>query len=552
MTLLPLGDSAISIVLGDRIDDTMAARVRALVSELERHPLRGLVDIVPAFASVTVFYDIAQIASLERLRADLAALTARAGTAVVSSAGRRFELPVVYGGEYGPDLEALAAQTGIPAAEVIALHTQPDYLVHAIGFTPGFPYLGGLPPQLRAPRRITPRPQVAAGSVAIGGAQTGVYPLASPGGWNIIGRTPVRLFDPARSEPALLRPGDRVKFRAMPEPEFAASMAEADRQGAGAAVQPQNPGELSSGLAVVRAGMYTTVQDLGRTGYRGSGVVMGGAADAFALRVANLLVGNAQNTAGLEFTLVGPELTFLHDTIIALTGAEFAGVPRWQPVPVRAGTRIDFGAARHGCRGYLAVAGGIAVPAVLGSRSTYVRAGFGGFAGRPLHDGDVLPVPPCLRRVAGRWHIDERILPAYSPQPVVRVVAGVQRSEFGGELFENEFSVTPQSDRMGLRLAGPKIPRSAAAELLSSAVAPGVVQIPTDGQPILLLADAQTIGGYPQVANVIGVDLPLVAQLRPGDTVRFREVTLAQAHELALSRERAIAMLREGLAEKLG
>jgi len=303
-------------------------------------------------------------------------------------------------------------------------------------------------------------------------------------------------------------------------------------------------------ITVIRAGMLTTVQDLGRRGHRAAGVPLSGAMDAFALRLANLLVGNAENTAALEYTLVGPELEFSAEAIVAACGGDFGALPLWQPMGVPAGGRVKFGAARAGCRGYLAVAGGFEVAPVLGSRSTYGRAALGGFEGRALRDGDVLQAPELSRHVVGRWHIDERIVPVYSAAPVVRVVRGAQADEFDEALCTAEFKVTPQSDRMGVRLTGRAMVRNDASELVSSTVVPGTIQVPPDGQPIVLMADAQTIGGYPQVAHVIDVDLPLVAQLRPGDSVRFREVTLAHAHELVLARERTLAMLHEGLAKK--
>ena len=305
-------------------------------------------------------------------------------------------------------------------------------------------------------------------------------------------------------------------------------------------------------ITVVRAGMLTTVQDLGRPGHRASGVPLSGAMDPIALRVANLLVGNSENAATLECTLLGPELVFSADTVVALGGAEFEGMAPWQPMVVQAGGRIKLGAARQGCRGYVAVAGGIEVPLLLGSRSTYLRGEFGGYQGRALRDGDVVRVPDVSRAVTDHWRIDARILPAYSPAPTIRVVRGAQTEEFGGALFAAEFKILPQSDRMGIRLGGARLARiGGAADLVSSAVAPGTVQVPPDGQPIVLMADAQTIGGYPQAAHITSVDLPLVAQLRPGDTLRFREVTLEKAHELARGRERALAILREGLAQKL-
>lgn len=304
-------------------------------------------------------------------------------------------------------------------------------------------------------------------------------------------------------------------------------------------------------ISVIRGGMLTTVQDLGRSGHRAAGVPLGGAMDSFALRVANLLVGNPENAAALECTLLGPELVFSADTVIALGGADFEGVAAWQPMAVHAGDRVKLGAARRGCRGYLAVAGGIEVPPMLGSRSTYLRGGFGGFQGRALRDGDTVTVPDVSRWMTDHWRIDARILPAYLSAPTVRVVRGAQLDDFGAALFEAEFKILPQSDRMGIRLGGAKLARIGAVELVSSAVAPGTVQVPPDGQPIVLMADAQTIGGYPQAANVISVDLPLVAQLRPGDRVRFVEVPLEEAHRLALVREHVLAMLHEGLAQKL-
>jgi KipI family sensor histidine kinase inhibitor len=556
MILSPLGDSAVVLTLGDIVDEAMAARVRALAAAISHHLPRGVLDVVPAFASVAVFYDPALTGGFPRLRAGLESMAARAELAVVSMEPRRIEIPVCYGGEYGPDLATAAAHAGLTADEAIALHAAGDYLVHAIGFVPGFPYLGGLARRLATPRRATPRRLVPAGAVGIGGEQTGVYPLATPGGWNLIGRTPARLFDPARAEPALLRAGDRVRFKPVPSGDFQSldqdgAPGTPERSGAPAATPTRlSMTEALPGIEVIRSGMFTTVQDLGRTGHRAQGVVLSGAVDAFAMRLANLVVGNAESAAGLEFTLVGPELKFLHDTVVALGGADFGVLPRWRPVRIRAGTQLKFGAAQHGYRGYLALAGGLDVAPVLGSRSTYVRAGFGGLAGRPLREGDILPVPDVPRILGDHWRIDERIVPPYSREPTVRVVRGAQADEFGAEFHSTRYTVTPQADRMGVRLRGPALVRASTRELLSSPVAPGTVQVPPDGEPIALLADAQTIGGYPQIAHVIAVDLPLVAQLRPGDALRFREVTLEEAHELTVAREHAIAILREGLAQK--
>jgi inhibitor of KinA len=222
MTLSPLGDSAVVVALGPGLDETALRRVRALAEALDRDRPAGVVDVVPAFASVTVFYDAVHCGGYAHLCAELEARVARTELALVSQQSRSLEIPVCYGGECGPDLGEVAAGAGVSPEKAVALHAGADYRVHAIGFAPGFAYLGGLPERLHTPRRATPRVGVPAGTGGIGGAQTGVYPLATPGGWNLIGRTPLRLFDAGRTEPALLRTGDRVRFRAISAEEFAA------------------------------------------------------------------------------------------------------------------------------------------------------------------------------------------------------------------------------------------------------------------------------------------------------------------------------------------
>jgi antagonist of KipI len=312
-------------------------------------------------------------------------------------------------------------------------------------------------------------------------------------------------------------------------------------------------------MTVLSPGLLTTVQDLGRSGHRRQGVASGGAVDAFALQVANLLVGNAADAAALEFALTGPRLKFSGDAFIALCGGGFGDLPDWRLVRVRAGAEISLEKCRAGCRGYLAVAGGLDVPRVLGGCGTDLRGSFGGHEGRALRAGDRLKVkrgaiePHSVRPDAAlHYFIAPEIRPAYSRSPTVRVVRGTEAGEFSGEFYQHLFTVETHSDRMGLRLAGPQLERrTTAGDLVSSPVAPGTIQVPPDGQPIVLMADAQTLGGYPKIAHAISVDLPLLAQLRPGDTVRFQEVALAEAHRLRLARDHALAILSAGLAEKL-
>lgn len=545
MRFSALGDTAVLAELGDEIGPKTLQRVRTFAAKVAAAHLPGITDVVPAFASVAVFYEPTKfVAEAESPHAmvcrRLETLAHAHGFTGSFGDSREVVVPVCYGGDAGPDLETVAAHAGLSVAEVIRLHTDPAYVVHAIGFAPGFPYLGGLPEKLHTPRLTTPRTAVPAGSVGIAGGQTGVYPLETPGGWQLIGRTPLKLFDPGRAEPALLRVGDRVKFQALPPEKLPPAKTETCHL----------ISDIQTGVKVVRAGMLTTVQDLGRRGHRAAGVPLSGAADALALRLANWLVGNSGDTAALEVTLIGPELEFPFAVVMAVTGASFPGMPSWQPVRVAAGTRIKLGSAISGCRGYIAIAGGIDVKPVLGSASTYLRGGLGGAGGRALRDGDVLSIGKTSRVPEGHWRIDARVLPAYSSSPTVRVVRGRQAEEFGGALFNTEFKVTPRSDRMGVRLSGAAMKRDNSRELISTAVAPGTIQVPPDGQPIVLLADAQTIGGYPQVAHVISVDQPLVAQLRPGDSLRFSEVSLEEAQKLLLACERTLALLHEGLVQK--
>jgi biotin-dependent carboxylase-like uncharacterized protein len=300
-------------------------------------------------------------------------------------------------------------------------------------------------------------------------------------------------------------------------------------------------------MEVLRPGLLTTVQDRGRFGYQRFGVPVSGAVDAIALRVANLLVGNPQGAAALEITALGPKLRFPAEAVVALTGAEVqAGldgrpVPWYQSFLVRAGQTLDVQACTRGLRGYLAVAGGIDVPVLLGSRSTCLAAGFGGFQGRALASGDLLgsgePSAP-LGELANRGAPEEWRLRQESPG-TLRVVLGPQDDAFTEEglrtFLESAYQVTQHSDRMGCRLEGPEIAHRGSADLISDWIPMGGVQVPGDRRPIVLLADRQTTGGYPKIATVIGPDLPLVAQCLPGDSLRFRAVTLAEA--LAITRE---------------
>jgi antagonist of KipI len=300
-------------------------------------------------------------------------------------------------------------------------------------------------------------------------------------------------------------------------------------------------------LEIWEPGLLTTVQDGGRVGWARYGVPPSGPLDKAAFRAANRLVGNPPDAAGLEITLTGPTLRCSRPSLVAVCGAEFelwAGsirVPTWHAVFLRAGQWLYFGERRQGARAYLAVDGGMDVPLFLDSRSTYLTGGFGGVEGRALRRGDRLPLGPGAlqpsMRAGQAWPAFER--PPYTSAPTLRVVLGPQDDHFtqaGLETFlSTAYELTPESNRMGARLKGPPIQHRDTTGIVSDGVVIGSVQVPASGQPIVMLADHQTTGGYPKIATVIQADLPLLAQIVPGDYVRFDAVSLAEAQTLCCS-----------------
>lgn len=317
-------------------------------------------------------------------------------------------------------------------------------------------------------------------------------------------------------------------------------------------------------LQIINPGLLTTIQDLGRFGYQQQGVIVSGAMDSFALRAANALVGNGQGEAALEITLLGPSIRFEKEALIAICGGDLSPcidgqpVPLWRPVLIREGELLEFGPCTQGARAYLAVAGGLDVPIVMQSRSTYLRAGLGGFEGRALKAGDTLGFNAVSENAAAfinngkaaltskpftaaPWFIGSPSRPAYSKKPLIRFVPGREFSQFTEEsrdsFVSRTFRVTPQSDRMGYRLDGPVLQLQSPLETISEAVSFGTVQVPPEGNPIVLMADRQTIGGYPKIAQVCSVDLPVLAQVKPGESFQFSEISLEKAEELYIQSE---------------
>ena len=315
-------------------------------------------------------------------------------------------------------------------------------------------------------------------------------------------------------------------------------------------------------VQVLAAGLCTTVQDRGREGSRHLGVGRAGALDAHACALANLLVGNPVDAPVLEITLAGPRLRFGRAARIALCGASIeasaggTALPGWRPLLLPAGTELRLGACRQGARAYLAVDGGFAVASVLGSASTDLRGGFGGLAGRALVAGDVLPLGAARAPVVealriAPWWIDPAPELDFATPAVIRVLPGSDATAPAAALCGREWRVAPASDRQGLRLDGASLAVADARERVSEPVAPGTVQLPPDGRPIVLLADAQTHGGYPRIGHAIAADWPRLAQLRPGDVVRFEACTPAQARRARLAQAHRLGRAAIAIAARL-
>ncbi|MBM4013436.1 MAG: 5-oxoprolinase subunit PxpB, partial [Planctomycetes bacterium] len=317
-----LGNTAWLVRVASRVDPEGLAQVRAVARALCERPPAGVSDIVAAYATVTVHFDPAVVARaavgawIDAVLARGAATPGAAATATTAHV-----LPVRYGEPFGPDLALVAERSGLSAADVIERHAAGRYVVAAIGFTPGFAYLAGLAPELATPRRATPRLEVAAGSVAIGGAQTGVYPLLSPGGWNVIGRTSERLFDPARTPAARLCGGDSVRFEPVAARRFARRLRTVALPPAARAAPLARAMKRAAAFEVLEPGTQSSLQDRGRSGHAAQGVAPGGALDPLAAAVANRLVGNAPAAAVLECALTGPRLRVLRPVRVALAGA---------------------------------------------------------------------------------------------------------------------------------------------------------------------------------------------------------------------------------------
>jgi KipI family sensor histidine kinase inhibitor len=513
---LPVGDAAVLVELDD-LSSTLA-----LFAAIDAARLPGVTELVPGARTILVRFD-SHRTGVQQLVDALGALRADGPGAVRA---HTVEIPVRYDGE---DLAEVADLLGVSPGEVVRRHTEARYTVAFTGFAPGFAYLATDGDDvLDVPRRGTPRTRIPAGAVGLAGSFSGVYPRESPGGWQIIGVTDAVMWDLDRPQPALLQPGDHVRFvDATGLPSRAAAGAET--------LDPPSVRAEGTALEVVSPGVLSLLQDAGRAGGARLGVSPSGALDAAALRAANRLVGNPVSTAAIEVVYGGLSAVSRGDTVVAVTGARVPitverasgrTVPAEFGVPfaLAAGDRFTTGVPQGGIRSYVAVRGGFAVEPVLGSLSTDTLSGLGP---PPLAAGTVLPVasPAGLRAVEAA--------DADAGAPIVEgvvtldLVSGPRADWFTDDALDvlctQTFTVSVQSNRVGLRLEGSTpLARSITGELPSEGTVAGALQVPPSGQPVLFLADHPLTGGYPVIACVASHHLRLAGQLPVGAEVRFR------------------------------
>ncbi|MEO8431726.1 MAG: 5-oxoprolinase subunit PxpB [Acidobacteriota bacterium] len=511
-------DDAVLVEYPDASEFEANAAAVALARWLQGRRLPGLFDAIPGARSLFCAFDPRGL-SHDALAAEIAAAEPEAEAEAERPPSREHRIAVHYGGEDGPDLPALAARAGLPEEELARRHAAAIYRVAFLGFAPGFAYLMGLPAELAAPRRPTPRTRVPSGALAVAGPYTGIYPGATPGGWNLIGRARASLFDPSRRPPTLLLPGDRVCF----ETGLSAEPAPAESEAPGAAAGSSAGEPL---FRVLDPGLWCAAAGAPRRGRGAWGAPPSGAMDFDALARGNALVGNSPGAAGLEIAVSGPELELLADATLVLSGAPCEAtadgrpIARGEPARLRAGARLRLGPVRPGVRAYLCVAGGLADESPVETPSRLA-------AGALLHGagGKVLPAEGAAP------------LPAFAAEndPVVRILLGPQQDHFtsGGiaTLIGSTYRVSSASDRRGVRLEGPSLEPAGGADIPPEGTALGAIQVPADGQPIVLGPDRPVTGGYPKIATVIAADFGRIAQARPGTALRFRPVSLAEALE---------------------
>jgi KipI family sensor histidine kinase inhibitor len=529
MRFLPVGKEALLVELAD-LNQTLS-----LLDSLQEQPITGVLELVPAARTILLKY-LPHLIFTPDLVNEIAS---RSLSVDAKRSDVLVQIPVRYNGE---DLSKVAKMLDLTIDEVIRRHSNTEWTVAFSGFAPGFSYLTGGDPCFNVPRRKIPRTSVPAGSVALAGNFSAVYPKASPGGWQIIGETDTPMWDLTRTPPALLQPGYRVRFvDANCEKAFFGGkkmkpVRHKKKENYGHGHTLKNNNRKYQGFTVINPGLFTVFQDLGRYGLAGNGVSASGALDKAALRAANRLVGNRSDLPLLE-SAGGLILQSNGDLVIAITGAKAKSllvtidgrswsVPGYSPIALSHGDRVHIGQPTRGSRCYVAVRGGYKVSHVLGSASRDTLAHLGP---EPLCIGQNLDVSDMALHSVSEPELPPENMPAAGEEVVLDIILGPRTDWFTAEtpaLMEKQcWEVSSQSNRIGLRLrAEEPIERVIVDELPSEGTVPGAIQVPPSGQPVIFLADHPLTGGYPVVGCVADHHLDLAGQIPAGSLVRFRVI----------------------------
>ncbi len=562
--IYPLGEMAITIAFEAVIDNIINDKVMALYQHLVREKIIGVKDIIPAYHTVTIVFGTA---IFKQKNSDLTWMITMVETAIktcnwkVEQQQNIVEIPACYHASLGLDIEAMAASKSITVDELIKSHSEKLYRIFCIGFLPGFAYMGKVDEIIATPRIQTPRTNVAAGSVGIAGEQTGIYPLNSPGGWNIIAQTPLQLFNANKDESVLLKMGHAVKFFPISLDEFLAY-----KNRIGVSEKPKK--NEQQGIIILKQGIADSVQDLGRYGYQHLGINPTGAMDIVAAQIANFLVGNLGNEAVIELHFPTSTFQFQTDAIIALSGADFSATINDAPIPINTPIIIAKDALLHfkklndGVRCYLAVGGGYDMPLWLKSGSTNLKANAGGYCGRLLHKNDLIGfkqqreysnILSQKEYTILPWKVD--VATVYKKEDALDIMLGNEHQYLCGAskeiLLTSAFTITNKSDRMGYRLHGLPLQLLQPFSLISTAVIKGTIQLLPDGDLIVLMADHQTIGGYPRVAHLSETAVVKLAQMQAHQTIKFKVITHYDAHEKLQQQHQYLLQIQNACTFKL-
>ena len=562
-----LGDSALTIELGYTINENINHRVLAIAYYMRDLEIVGVLDIMSAYASVSVIYDICEIrknyTSATRYLTEQIKLAILNCDFTVTSQIKVVEIPICYDVSLGIDLIEMSLEKKMSITDIIAAHTSKLYRVYLIGFLPGFPYMGIVDESIATPRKKSPRTKIEAGNVGIADAQTGIYPSDSPGGWNIIGKTPLKMFDAKKEYPVFLQPGDDVQFKQISLEQFRELKEESEKTNE--KLELSQPSPSTSILSVIKSGTADSIQDLGRFGFQHLGINPTGVMDRIAAQTANFLVGNVADEAVLECHFPACSIVFHKSILIAISGGDFTPtldekeIKLNTPIYVQRGATLNFKKWKNGARTYIAVKNGFEIEKWLGSYSTNLKANAGGFNGRNLKKDDQIKVKSDSHDVGLKmksekqddsffnfhfsifpWHVEIDNLYAFEEIEILvgndfeTLTDGSQQ-----KLFSNEFLITMRSDKMGYRLlSDPLIMKNENRFLLSSGVTLGTMQLLPTGQIIILMSDHQTTGGYPKIGHVASASFAALAQTPINKKIRFKLINIEEAEEKLMQQQK--------------